>query len=484
MKKKKLWLVTGVAAAAVLAAGTVTFAYQSGSDSEEQTVYKEVTVEKGNLTAGVTESGSVTIGTLDQTLDFSEDSSSASTQNNSSAQNSAGENATSSTSTASTLEVETVYVTAGQTVAEGDPILKLTEESVASYKKDLEEAVTEAKTAVSEAGLSAEKQKVSASYSYNLSTAEGSVAQETYEATVKQLQEAVDDAQEAVDTSASLINYYQEQIDAGVDLSASLTEEQENYDKLYTKLVAAKNNYTTKSIEAEKTLKEAELSAKNASSQYSVDVSGADNDITDAKDTLSDAEEALEKFETAIGDDGTIYAEYTGTITDLAYEEGDTISSGATVATFSNTDAVTITVSVSEEDITNIAVGDVVEIELSAYENQTFAGEVESIDTSSSSGSSTVSYNVTAAFTGDITGIYTDMTGNVTFISRQVTDVLYVSNKAVQSDGTISYVKVKDADGTIRTVDVKTGFSDGVNVEITSGLTEGETVLIESQVTE
>lgn len=70
MKKKKLWLVTGVAAAAVLAAGTVTFAYQSGSDSEEQTVYKEVTVEKGNLTAGVTESGSVTIGTLDQTLDF------------------------------------------------------------------------------------------------------------------------------------------------------------------------------------------------------------------------------------------------------------------------------------------------------------------------------------------------------------------------------------------------------------------------------
>ena len=34
----------------------------------------------------------------------------------------------------------------------------------------------------------------------------------------------------------------------------------------------------------------------------------------------------------------------------------------------------TITVSVSEEDITNIAVGDVVEIELSAYEDQTFAG--------------------------------------------------------------------------------------------------------------
>ena len=94
-------------------------------------------MEKGNLTAGVTESGSVTIGTLDQTLDFSEDSSSASTQNNSSAQNSAGENATSSTSTASTLEVETVYVTAGQTVAEGDPILKLTRRAWHLIKKIL-----------------------------------------------------------------------------------------------------------------------------------------------------------------------------------------------------------------------------------------------------------------------------------------------------------------------------------------------------------
>ena len=153
------------------------------------------------------------------------------------------------------------------------------------------------------------------------------------------------------------------------------------------------------------------------------ELTGVDNSVADvhrlyeskgyANDEIRECvEELAEAFEAAIGDDGTIYAEYTGTITDLSYEAGDTISSGATVATFSNADAVTITVSVSEEDITNIAVGDVVEIELSAYEDQTFAGEVESIDTSSSSGSSTVSYNVTAAFTGDITGIYTDMTGN------------------------------------------------------------------------
>ena len=48
--------------------------------------------------------------------------------------------------------------------------------------------------------------------------------------------------------------------------------------------------------------------------------------------------------------------------------------------TFADTDAVTV--SVSEEDISEIAIGDEVMIELNAYEDQTFSGEVESIDTS------------------------------------------------------------------------------------------------------
>ena len=51
------------------------------------------------------------------------------------------------------------------------------------------------------------------------------------------------------------------------------------------------------------------LSSKNASSQYSVDVTGADNDVKDAKETLADAKEALEEFNACIGDDNTIYAE-------------------------------------------------------------------------------------------------------------------------------------------------------------------------------
>ncbi|MBP3487389.1 MAG: efflux RND transporter periplasmic adaptor subunit [Roseburia sp.] len=489
MKKKRICLLAGIMAAGILAAGSIVWAKQSKSDDETEAVYKEVIVEKGNLTVGISESGSVAIGTLTQEfeLESDTDSSTAGSVQTTSGGQSGGASVSGSTagssasSSSESLVVEELYVAVGQTVKEGEPLLKISAESAAEYREALSDAVTEAEAAVNEAGLSAEKQKLSASYSYQLSTAEGSVAGETYQATLKELQDAVDEAQEAVDASASLLNYYQEQIDAGVDLSASLAEEQVNYDKLCTKLQSAKNSYTTKSIEAEKAYQEAVLSAQNASSQYSVDVSGADNDVDDARDALAEAEAALEEFDAAIGEDGIIYAAYGGTITSLGCEEGDTLTTGDAVATFADDTAVTITVSVSEEDITEIALGDEAEIELTAYEDRSFTGTVDSIDTSASSGSSTVSYSVTVVVTDDVSGIYADMTGNVTFVQKRAADVLYVSNKAVQTEGTTSYVKVKDDDGTVRRVDVVTGFSDGVNVEIVSGLSEGETVLVEGQ---
>lgn len=487
MKKKRIYLTAGIGMAVILAAGVSTYAYQASGSKTAETVYKETQAEYGTLTVGVSESGSVTVGTLTQDIDFEESSSASATGNqatgnSTSGGQTAGSGSASVQNSSAALYVEEVYVSAGQKVQVGDAILKLTEESVQKYKKQLTEAVEEAQANVSAAQLEAEKQKLEAGYSYDLSVAKGSVAQEEYETTLKQLQEAVDEAQEAVDTSAALINYYQEQIDTGVDLSASLVKEKENYDSWSTRLKTAQSNYTTKSIEAEKSYEETKLSYQNAGSQYSVDVSGADSSISSAQETLEDAQDALAEFESFVGN-GTVYSDYEGTILELGYAAGDELSSSTSLAVFADADAVTMEVSVSQEDISEIAVGDAVLIELTAYKDQTFSGKVYGIDTSVSSGSSTVSYTVTVLFTGDIEGVFADMTGNVTFIQKQVEGVVYVSNKAIINEGTASYVKTKDDEGNIQRVQVITGFSDGMNVEIQSGLTEGETVLIESQVT-
>lgn len=477
MKRSKKYLTAGIGAAVVLVAGGSIYAFASADTGESETTYKETTVEKGNLTVGVTESGSISIGSLSQEIEFM-DSTSSSGSGQSAGSSTA--NSSSSSSTAA-LEVEEVYVSAGQNVQKGDAILKLTSESVESYRKELTDAVTEAQAAVSEAKLTAAKTKLSASYAYDLSVAKGSVAQDSYDATVSDLEQAVEDAQEAYDESAALVTYYQQMIDEGVDLSDSLEEEQKNCDSLYNKLKAAQSAYTTQSIAAKKEYQESVFSSQNASSQYSADVTGVDIKTEDAEADLEDAKEKLAEFESFVGD-GTITSEYDGTIMTVGYEAGDDLSAQTAVVTFADTDEVTMTVSVSEEDITGISIGDEVIVELNAYEGEEFAATVESMDTSVSSGSSTVSYDVEVHLTGDCDGILTDMTGNVTFVSKEVEDVLYVSNKAIIRDGTVSYVKVKKEDGTIVKTEVETGFSDGVNVEITSGLEEGDTVLIESQV--
>lgn len=126
-------------------------------------------------------------------------------------------------------------------------------------------------------------------------------------------------------------------------LSESLADEQENYDKLYNKLKAAKSAYTTKSVEAEKKYKEAMLSYENADSQYSADVTGVDVSVDTAQDTLTDAKEALSEFEIFVGD-GTIYSDYDGMIMSVGYEAGDDLSTSTSIVTFADTDAVTMTV--------------------------------------------------------------------------------------------------------------------------------------------
>lgn len=63
--KKKI-IIVAVCVAAVLVTVIGTNIYSNVTASQESVAYKETTVVKGNLTVGVTESGSVTLGTLTQ----------------------------------------------------------------------------------------------------------------------------------------------------------------------------------------------------------------------------------------------------------------------------------------------------------------------------------------------------------------------------------------------------------------------------------
>lgn len=484
--KKKKWIILPVGI--VIVGAAVFCGLYFSKDKEPEVAYKETEVKRGNLTVGVTESGSVTVGTITQDIEELEDLETSSSQSSGStgSQASAGMgnnfgSSGSSSSSSTGLEVEEVYLSVGSQAKVGDPILKLTAESVAEYQETLEDAVNSAQLALKKAQLEAKSTKLSAQYTYNSNVTKGNVAQSEYDTTISELQANVDSAQASVDASASKIAEYQKKIEKGEKCSAALAEEQANYNTLVSKLESAKNNQATKTVEAKQKYEEAMLKYNNADSLYQIDTADIDSEVDEAQDTLDDANEALTNFKSLIGD-GTVYAQYTGTIASLGYAVGDELSSSTEIATFADATDITMTVSVSQEDISAVNIGDAVEIALTAYEDKVYEGQVKTVDTSASSGTSTVSYDVTVVFTGDTSDVYQDMTGNVTFIASQAEDVCYVSRKAVTVENKSAYVKIKRQDGTVEKVEVTTGISDGVNIEVSGDVNEGDVVLIESQV--
>lgn len=491
-RKVIILLVTGL-----VIGGSGYILYQSKEQEATSTAqaYKEETVRRGSVSTGILESGTIEYGTVEQTFEVAEvaevssDSSSSGT-GVSSAQgagaDSVGGNASDSMMTSSmpaagssadsaaagftdssassaetSLEVEEVYVASGQRIEEGDKILKITDESIEDYREQLEAAVSSAVLLVSQEEINVETKQAEADYTYQMYLAQGETAEETYQATITSLEEKVADLEEQIEEE----------------------DDEDDLEELEAELKIAQNNLATGSIEAKQTYENAMTNYKYADQLYEIDTNGLEDDLEDAKDALKECQENLEEFETQIGD-GIVYAQYSGMVSELAYTAGDTIENGAAVLTCTDEGNVTMTVSVSQDDISGVAVGDAASVYLSAYEGEAFAAEVTSIATTASTGSQTVNYDVTVGLTGEISTVYSGMTGEVNIAGKSEDDTLYISNKAVHLDGTQSWVRVLEEDGTIRETVIDTGFSNGKVVAVESGLEEGQTVLLESQVTQ
>ncbi len=126
-----------------------------------------------------------------------------------------------------------------------------------------------------------------------------------------------------------------------------------------------------------------------------------------------------------------------------------------------------------------------VNVSVDAYPDTIFEASISEVgDAQTDSSTGEITYAVTVLLQGELSGMFEGMTCDVTFITKESKEVIYVANRAVTREGSVSYVKMKDENGTIVQKEIKTGFSDGINVEVLEGLSEGDVVLIESKVSE
>ena len=178
-----------------------------------------------------------------------------------------------------------------------------------------------------------------------------------------------------------------------------------------------------------------------------------------------------------------ISADTSGVITEVYAAAGDYLTGNMKLISMNNYDEVTITVSVEEDDLEAAAPGNTVNVTLAAFEDEVFTGTVtETGDAEIDSNTNKTMYSVTVTVQNTGRVLYQDMTAEVTFVTDEVSEVLYIPVRAVIQENGEDYVKVREKDGKIVSKEVTTGFTDGVNIEIKEGLSEGETVLTETKV--
>jgi multidrug efflux pump subunit AcrA (membrane-fusion protein) len=159
----------------------------------------------------------------------------------------------------------------------------------------------------------------------------------------------------------------------------------------------------------------------------------------------------------------------------------DSSSSGSSTAfiTIANLNTLTVGVSFSEADITNVKVGQPATITVNALSDKQFAAKVTGIGILSSSSSGVVSYPVTLAMLQMDPGLKPGMTGTAAVIVDQVQGVVTVPSRAISGAGGAQTVTVTSG-GKTETRTVTTGLVGDSTTAVLSGLQPGEQVVLPS----
>ena len=536
---KKKALLFGAGGTALLLGGMAA-GYLFVINREEEPVYREETVQYGTLTVGLQETGSVEVGTAEQTFEldmsaYTESGSGSFSWEQPGGNVFQGMTAGGSASSAErTLTVEEILVTEGQEVSEGDPLYRLAQDSIEEIREELAADVADARVTLEQTQTQLAMTRLDAQQEYDTDTAYAeALAQAEYDTSLSQLQEAVTEIEEQIteaneellelneqlaeyqadletekkilenaeyvlETTDMITDAYgwitaenaredaeavtetlEEEIETAQD---SITETTEEIAELTDSLTGAKQSLEQGQIDAQAQLSLRTLSYANASERYAVSVGMGEFEAQTAQEDYDDAVEKLNEFDAVLGEQ-TVNSEYNGVVTEISLAEGDSVDTGSTLIVLSDYDEVTVTVSLEEADLENIRENDTVNVSIDAWPDEDFSGTVEEIgDAQYDSSTGTTYSDVTVKLSGDTAKLYDGMTAELTFITKETETVTYVSNRAVFRENGRSYVRMYDENGNVVSVEIVTGFSDGSHVEVTEGLTEGDTVLIESGV--
>lgn len=187
-KKKKITIAAALAMTAVLAAGGAGYTVlRAEQTTTSETAYRETAVQAGDLKLTFEKEGTTQVSAVSQIPEFSVGT--------------------------VKLIVDEVYVEAGDTVEEGDALLKLTDESVEEATAYYEKAVATAESALTTAQADYESGKLDAEYDKQDSTLALESAETTYNTAISDLDIDLADKKEAYEEASESLETYQSNLE-------------------------------------------------------------------------------------------------------------------------------------------------------------------------------------------------------------------------------------------------------------------------------
>jgi len=225
--------------------------------------------------------------------------------------------------------------------------------------------------------------------------------------TINLLEQEMEEAEENYTTA---LKEYEDEI-----ASAEL-----NLQQLLNKLETAREDFTDaevsyqkQSLNAKTVYETSVAKGKTAQNDYDTQLTSLKDSLDKLQDAQREADSNLALFEALVGD-GYLYTEESGTVLMLMAEEGKVLTGGSMIFAYSNPEQISVSVSVGQDDIAKLYVGEAASVVIADV--GTYSGVIETINPIASSNSRTaVSYTVIVNLQGDVHGVDANLTASVLF---------------------------------------------------------------------
>jgi len=216
-----------------------------------------------------------------------------------------------------------------------------------------------------------------------------------------------------------------------------------------------------------------------------LDIQSQQLSIVQRQNAVADAYQQLADY--------SVKAPFAGKVVNLKVNKGDSLSSGAVLATLL-TPQLMAEISLNEVDAAKIAAGQKATLTFDALPDLTITGVVGSVDAIGTVSQGVVTYNVKVALDTQDDKVKPGMSVSASIITAIKQDVLVVDNSAVKNAGSASYVEIPAAAVDNQTVaqsaangivlnqtplrqTVQLGLANDTQTEIVSGLNEGQVII-------